>query len=379
VAKNATNGDVSRHGSITRPAPGSETKRPAPGSETKRPRGPYSGSGPRPPATIPRVQIRQTLTHRLGRGPRAATAGRLHARAALALPACLLAASGCGLVHNNGTNAATITITQDFGARRVAEIHQAQVSGTEALISLLRQRFPDVQTSGNTVTSIDGVSAKPGTSWFLFINGSASGIGTPKLRTIVRPGDRIWWDLHNDTATRNVPVVVGSFPEPFVHGLGGKRLPVTLECAPDVTAACDRVAVALAAVGVPAARQLLGTGSGTSTLGIVVATWKELKGEIAALLIAHGPSTGGVYARFAGSGGSTLELLDANGQVVRRLGAGAGLVAATGNPKTVPAWFVTGTDPAGVAAAASALTPARLGYHLAVAVQGTQYLPVPQP
>ncbi len=281
-------------------------------------------------------------------------------------------------MHDNGTKAVTLTITRDFGARRIAEIRQAHVTGTEALISLLEHRLT-IQTSGNTVTSIDGVSAKPGTSWFLFINGSASGLGSRKLRTIVRPGDRIWWDLHNDTATRNVPVVVGSFPEPFVHGLGGKRLPVTLECAADVTAACDRVSVALTAVGVPAARQLLGTGSGTATLGIVVAPWKELKNEIAGLLIAHGPATGGVYARFAGRDGQTLELLGANGQVTKRLGAGAGLVAGTGNPKTAPAWFVTGTDAAGVAAAASALTPARLAFHLAVAVQGTRYLPVPQP
>jgi hypothetical protein len=281
-------------------------------------------------------------------------------------------------VHNNGTNAATMTITRDFGARRLTEIHQAHVSGSQSLLTLMEQSFP-VRTSGNVVTSIDGVSAQPGSSWFLFINGSSSGIGTRRLRTVVRPGDRIWWDLHDSTATRNVPVVVGSFPEPFVHGLGGKRLPVTLECAPDVTLACNRVASAMAAVGVPAARQLLGTGSGTSTLGIIVAPWRELNGEIAALLIAHGPSTGGVYARFAGRHGQTLELLGAQGQVVKRLGAGAGLVAGTGDPKTVPAWFVTGTDAAGVAAAASALTPARLAYHLAVAVQGTRDLPVPQP
>ncbi|MDQ6807505.1 MAG: DUF4430 domain-containing protein [Actinomycetota bacterium] len=324
--------------------------------------------------TIPRVQIPHHLTHRLGRG------SGIRPRPAVGLALGLLAAllPGCGLVHDNGTKAVTMRITRDFGVRRVGEVRQAHVTGSDTLLSFLRRRFP-VRTAGNTVTSIRGVSAKPGSSWFLFINGSASGIGTPKLRTLVRPGERIWWDLHDDTASRNVPVVVGSFPEPFVHGVGGKRLPVTLECSVDVAAGCDRVAVALAAVGVPAARQLLGTGSGTNSLVIAVATWKELRGEIAGLLIAHGPATGGVYARFAGRDGQTLELLNARGQVARRLGAGAGLVAGTGNPKTAPTWFVTGTDAAGVAAAASALTPARLAYHLAVAVQGTQDLPVPQP
>ncbi|HWF35727.1 MAG TPA: hypothetical protein VG295_10140 [Solirubrobacteraceae bacterium] len=281
-------------------------------------------------------------------------------------------------MHDNGTNAATITVSRDFGVHRIAERTQIRVTGSQTLLALLRSTFP-VQVAGNTVTSIDGVSAPPGSRWFLWVNGSSIGLGTRTLPSLVRPGARIWWDLHDDTATRNIPVVVGSFPEPFVHGIAGKRLPVALECAPDVTAACDRVSAAMAAVGVPAARQLLGTGSGTSTLGIEVATWRELRGEIAALLITHGPSTGGVYARFAGPGASTLELLDAGGRVVRRLRAGAGLVAGTGNPTTAPTWFVTGTDAAGVAAAAAALTPGRLDNHLAVAAQGTHYLPVPQP
>jgi hypothetical protein len=111
----------------------------------------------------------------------------------------------------------------------------------------------------------------------------------------------------------------------------------------------------------------------------VVGTWADVQGEIAALLIAHGPTTGGVYARFAGAKDATLELLDPQGNIVRRLGPGAGLIAATGNSKTAPTWFVTGTDEAGVAAAASALSAARLTGHLAVAVQGTRDLPVPRP
>jgi hypothetical protein len=213
----------------------------------------------------------------------------------------------------------------------------------------------------------------------MWLNGSASGIGTSRLRTVVHAGDRIWWDLHAYAATRSVPVVVGSFPEPFIHGLGGKRLPVTLECASNVTTACDRVASALGKIGVPAPRQLIGTGSGTSTLGVVVGTWSEVQGEIAALLIAAGPGRGGIYAHFAGRHGGALELLDASGHVARILGPSAGLIAATGNVKSVPTWFVTGTDVAGVTAAASAVSVAQLRDHLALAVQGGQDLPVPQP
>jgi len=84
-----------------------------------------------------------------------------------------------------------------------------------------------------------------------------------------------------------------------------------------------------------------------------------------------------VYARFNGADGHSLALLDPRGQVVRTLGAGAGLVAATAQGSSSPTWLVTGADVAGVSAAAAALTPKRLADHFAVAVQGNSDLPVP--
>jgi hypothetical protein len=83
-----------------------------------------------------------------------------------------------------------------------------------------------------------------------------------------------------------------------------------------------------------------------------------------------------VYARFA-SGGGRLELLDPSGRVARALGAGAGLVAATADAAGQPVWLVTGTDGAGVSAAAAALGPRTLRDRFALAVAGTQLLPLP--
>jgi hypothetical protein len=195
--------------------------------------------------------------------------------------------------------------------------------------------------------------------------------------TAVHAGDHIWWDLHDWSATENIPAVVGSFPEPFTSGIAGRRYPVTLACGSDVSAACSQVTKALSAQHVTASSQLLGTGSGTSTLGVVVGTWREIRSELAAALIAHGPGASGVYARFSGPGGDALQLLDPKGQVVRTLGAGSGLVAATADTTSVPTWMITGTDPAGVLAAARALTPQALRDHFALAVQGTSRVPVP--
>jgi hypothetical protein len=61
-------------------------------------------------------------------------------------------------------------------------------------------------------------------------------------------------------------------------------------------------------------------------------------------------------------------VLDAQGATGDTLGADTGLVAATKIDDREPVWFVTGTDEAGVEAAAGALDEATLttGYSLAV-------------
>ena len=62
----------------------------------------------------------------------------------------------------------------------------------------------------------------------------------------------------------------------------------------------------------------------------------------------------------------------------RTLRGSAGLVAATGDSLArQPTWFVTGTDVAGVMAAARAFTAAKLHDHFALAVSGTSVIPVP--
>jgi hypothetical protein len=240
------------------------------------------------------------------------------------------------------------------------------------------ERSFNVQTryGGGFVESIDGLQGSGSRQdWFYYVNGVQAPQGA--ARTAIHRGDRIWWDLHDWSATDSIPAVVGSFPEPFIDGVDGRRLPTTLECATDVQTACQRVTSELTADHVPVASQLIGTGSGPDTLGVVVGTWDEVKPEVAAELIAHGPSASGVYARFAGSDGNALQLLNADGHVARTLGAGSGLIAATADSSSEPTWLITGTDPAGVAGAAAALTPSALSDHFALAVQGSTRLPVP--
>jgi hypothetical protein len=292
--------------------------------------------------------------------------------------AATLAVAGCGLAADSGSGGATLTITHAFGSQGVSTHVQRRLADGETVEQVL-QRSYEVRTGphGRVVESIAGAAANGrGLSWMLWVNGIAP---TKRVgRLAVDHGDQIWWDLHDSVATGSVPAVVGAYPEPFTTGVGGRRLPTVLACAPDAQAACTIVAHALSRAGVKVADQLLGGGSGSDSLAVVVGTFRDLKGVIAAQLIKGGPSLSGVYAQFAGDGGSTLELDNPQGQVVRTLHDGAGLVAATEQPGlNEPAWLITGTDLAGVKAAAAALTPARLHNHLALAIAGGKDLPLP--
>jgi len=299
------------------------------------------------------------------------------ALATLAAVLTVAGVAGCGLGPGPGTGNVTVTVTRGFGHRVLRQISEGSVPGSETVMRMLQRRFRvSTRYGGGFVQSIDGAAGdSSGHDWFYYVNGVEAPQGA--ATTAVHRGDRIWWDLHDWYHTDSVPAVVGSFPEPFVHGVGGKRLPTVIECAPGNERACTEVSAEMRATGVPVASQLLGTGSGTESLALLVGTWAQLRPTIVSALIAKGPGRSGVYARFSGSAPSTLQLLDPEGRPGRTLGAGAGLVAATRDHVSQPTWVVTGTDTTGVAAAAASLTPARLRNRFALAVQGASYIPVP--
>jgi len=288
-----------------------------------------------------------------------------------------VAIASCGLATGRGSSDVTLTVTSGFGTTQLGSVTAHRVSGSETVLRMLERSFRvSTRDPGGSVESIDGLSVtSSGRDWAYYVNGVQAPIGPAK--TAIHGGDRIWWDLHDGSGADTIPAVVGSFPEPFVHGTGGRRLPTELECAGDVGAACKQVSNELAALGIPVATQLFGTGSGTDSLAVVVGTWRDVHDALLAAVIEHGPSASGVYARFAGPGGDALQLLDPRGRVVRTLGAGAGLIAATASDSSQPTWVITGTDRAGVTAAAAALTAPRLHDHFALAVQGASAIPLP--
>jgi hypothetical protein len=302
------------------------------------------------------------------------------ATAALALAALVAGTAGCGLGPGPGTGGVSLVVTRNFGDGRVGGVHADRVPGSETVMRFLARSF-SVQTryGGGFVQAINGLSGQYGAGrridWFYYVNGIEASKGAAAFP--LHRGDRVWWDRHDWSAAQRVPAVVGSFPEPFLHGREGKRLPTRIDCASAAAAACDTVARELRAVGVPAAQAALGTTFDPDTLRVVVGPWSAARSDPAARQVEDGPTASGVYARFD-SGGQRLVLLDATGRARRTYAAGAGLIAATRLGDRAPTWVIAGTDAAGTAAAARAFAdPSALPDRFAVAAVSGGVLPVP--
>jgi hypothetical protein len=302
-------------------------------------------------------------------------------RAALLLAAGALAlgAAGCGLGAGKGAADVSLLVSGDFGRTVIGSSTTKRTAGADTVMRLVERRYKvTTRYGGGFVQSIDGRAGGTGgghrVDWFYYVNGVEASKGA--AATHVHPGDRVWWDRHAWDVTDHIPAVVGSFPEPFRHGIGGKRAPVGVQCAEAGSSACKAVTKALVKVGVPAATAALGSETGQNTLRVLVGTFAALRTDTVLGQLRSGPRSSGVYARPEATG---LALLNAEGKVVRTLGPGAGLVAASQAPEQLPTWVIGGVNEAGVDAAAAAFDARDLDGHFAVAVSGGEKIPVPLP
>ncbi|MFM9165009.1 MAG: DUF4430 domain-containing protein [Solirubrobacterales bacterium] len=289
--------------------------------------------------------------------------------------------AGCGPGTGPGDGQVSLTVTRDFGSQELISKSVGGLPESETVMRLLGAEAKlTTRYGGGFVQSVDGI--KGGRSdgrpadWFFFVNGREAPKGA--AATKVRPGDAVWWDFRDWGEATNVPAVVGSFPEPFLHGPGTeKKLPVRVECIEVGSAPCRAVSGALAEEGVPVATQAFRSQIAEETIRVLVGQWVQLRDETSILPIEEGPRASGVYARPAPSG-DEISLLSPDGRTARTFTSGAGIVAATAAGEGPPVWVVAGTDAAGLTAAASAFNARSLRNRYAVVVDGRRVLGAPE-
>lgn len=129
-----------------------------------------------------------------------------------------VALAGCGS-GTSGSGHATVWVTRDRGAQ---VLHVGRVpAGLTAMQALQRVAKVKARYGGRYVRAVDGVAEHGRRSWFYYVNGYLADQGSAEYR--LRSGDVEWWDYRSWRDPLDDAVVVGSFPEPLLHGYGGKR------------------------------------------------------------------------------------------------------------------------------------------------------------
>jgi hypothetical protein len=130
-----------------------------------------------------------------------------------ALAACGEEAAGEGTAH--------LWITRDRGSEVV--LTATVPAGISAMEALRRKADVETRYGGRFVQSIDGIegSLADQHDWFFYVNGYEADRGATDYQ--LHDGDVLWFDHRPWGEEPRVPIVVGAFPEPFMHGWDGKR------------------------------------------------------------------------------------------------------------------------------------------------------------
>jgi hypothetical protein len=145
--------------------------------------------------------------------------------------ACLLA--GCG-EEAAGDGQARLWVTRDRGDEVVMDT--TVPAGISALEALRRKAEVETRYGGRFVQAVNGIEGDLAQQrdWFWFVNGYEGDRSAADYE--LHDGDVLWWDHRSWAGEMRQPVVVGAFPEPFLHGFDGKRRPAVVRGPPGETA-----------------------------------------------------------------------------------------------------------------------------------------------
>lgn len=143
----------------------------------------------------------------------------MRARALAALAVLVLLAGCGGSGGEKGT--AQLWVTRDRGATLLVDAEVA--AGQSLMRALAGEAEIETRYGGRYLQSVNGIagSLERQRDWFWFVNGYEGDRSAAAYR--LRDGDVAWLDYRAWEREGEARVVVGAFPEPFVHGYAGKK------------------------------------------------------------------------------------------------------------------------------------------------------------
>lgn len=275
-----------------------------------------------------------------------------------------LVISGCGSNGENVTNLeesnlknnqVTLLVTKDYG-KEIIFNEKVEINEGYTVMDILEENL-QIRTKwgGDFVSEINGIKTDNGgvsgkrRDWFYFINGVCADIGASAYE--VKSQDIIWWDYHPwENMTSTNPAVIGSFPEPFVHGYGNKTNNVVIMASKNNLDLANSLKNSLLSKGATNIEvkelneNLVENRSGPT---IVIGQWDEINKIDYLNILNKGYKRTGVNVHFIDDG---IELLKYDGTVQRKIKENAGVITATGEGlgEDKPLWLVVGIDSKGL-------------------------------
>jgi hypothetical protein len=163
----------------------------------------------------------------------------------MAALAVLLLAAGCGGSAGGEEGTAELWVTRDRGTEVMVETTVA--AGQTLMRALAAETELETRYGGRYIQAVNGIegSLDAQHDWFWFVNGYEGDRSAGEYR--LRDGDVAWVDYRAWEREGEARVVVGAFPEPFLHGYAGKRRPAVLRYEGNQTRRAMRMARSIGA------------------------------------------------------------------------------------------------------------------------------------
>ncbi len=250
---------------------------------------------------------------------------------------------------------ATLLITSDFGCKILFN-KKVSVDNSPTVLDVLKANL-DIKTKwdGSYVSNIMGMETHNGgiagnnMDWFYYVNGICCDSGAADYN--VKPGEVIWWDYHKwqNTGFAN-SAVIGSYPEPFIHGFRGKVGTTTVMSSAENLQLAHAMEQALKNQGVYSITTMEFDNNWLAKAQqptIIVGTWDELKKLEYLESFNKAYRKTGASVHFTDQG---IELLNYKGDAAQTVERGVGVIVASGSGlgDDSPLWLIAGTDQEGL-------------------------------